>query len=124
MLSRRFYVLQFVFGVVSAVIIGFKIWIECQDTYAEGRDDKLIAIDMIFFAFVTICTFGIIAAYTILYMKFISLINSSNGFLDFMRFQTHTFFIFVFVILTLKTISTISSPIEFDILEDMGAGDK
>ena len=81
-------------------------------------------VDAIFSIFIAICTFGIIAAYVILYMKFVSLINNSNGFLDFMSCQTHTFFIFVFILLALKTVTAVSAPIEFDILEDMGAGDK
>ena len=34
LLSRRFFWLQFAFGVVSAIIIGLKIWVVCQDSYA------------------------------------------------------------------------------------------
>ena len=58
-------------------------------------------------------------------MKFLDLIKNSNGFLDFMRTQTHLFFGFIFMILAVKTAASVAAPIEFDILADMGGhGDK
>ena len=65
--------------------MGLKIWIVCKDQYEEGKNDTLIVVDMIFSAFIAIIAFGIVAAYTVLYIKFMHLINTSNGFLDFMR---------------------------------------
>ena len=76
-------------------------------------------VDVIFSAFIAIIAFGIIAAYTVLYIKFMHLINTSNGFLDFMRMQTHLFFVIIFIILLLKTIGMVADPIEFDVLADI-----
>ena len=82
----------------------------------------MIVIDVVFSAFIAVCAFGIIAAYTVLYIKFMELINTSNGFLDFMRMQTHLFFVIIFIILLLKTIGLVSDPIDFDILKDIKKG--
>ena len=76
-------------------------------------------VDIIFSAFIAIIAFGIIAAYTVLYIKFMHLINISDGFLDFMRIQTHLFFVIIFIILLLKTIGMVADPIEFDVLVDI-----
>ena len=102
--------------------MGLKIWVVCQDQYREGKNDTLIVVDVIFSALIAIIAFGIGAAYTVLYIKFMHLINTSNGFLDFMRMQTHLFFVIIFIILSLKIIGMVADPIEFDILKNIQSG--
>ena len=122
--SNTFYI-QLGFVALSAAICVAKIWIVCQDTYAKGKDLTLVIVDILTSVFCALCGLGFIAAYIILYMKFLDLIKNSNGFLDFMRTQTHLFFGFIFMILALKTAASVAAPIEFDILADMGGhGDK
>ena len=122
--NNTFYIQLGFFG-LSAVICGAKILIVCQDSYAKGKDMTLVIVDILTSVFCALCGFGFIAAYIILYWKFLDLIKKSNGFLDFMRTQTHCFFGFIFMVLALKTGSAIAAPIEFDILSDMGGhGDK
>ena len=60
----------------------------------------------------------IVVAYIVLYKKFMNLIKISYGFLDFMKMQTHAFFVFVFLILTLKISTTVISTIKYDIYDD------
>ena len=81
---------------------------------AKDRDDYLLVWDAIFSAITTVLSFTIVAAYIVLYMKFMNLIKTSNGFLDFMKTQTHSFFLFVFAILTVKIVTSILFPIQFD----------
>ena len=122
--SNTFYI-QLGFVGLSAVICGAKILIVCQDSYAKGKDLTLVIVDILTSVFCALCGFGFIAAYIILYWKFLDLINKSNGFLDFMKTQTHWFFGFIFMVLALKTGAAVAAPIEFDILSDLGGhGDK
>ena len=122
--SNTFYI-QLGFVGLSAVICGAKILIVCQDSYAKGKDLTLVIVDILTSVFCALCGFGFIAAYIILYWKFLDLIKKSNGFLDFMKTQTHWFFGFIFMVLALKTGAAVAAPIEFDILSDLGGhGDK
>ena len=78
---------------------------------AKDRDDDLLVWDAFFSAITVLLSFTIVAAYIVLYMKFMKLIKTSNGFLDFMKTQTRSFFLFVFVILTVKIATSIFFPI-------------
>ena len=100
------------------MLIGFKIWVLWINYEDDIKNPDMIVVDLLISIFLAIWNFGVIAGYIILYIKFVQLIRTSNGLLDFMICQTKAFFMFIFIVLTLRTFSTVANPIFFDIIED------
>ena len=102
---------QIGYVLISTVAFVFKIYYVTQDAEMGGTDKNIRNVDIIFSVLLTIFTFIVIAAYSVLFHKFLVLIKNSNGFLDFMKSQIMFFFSFLIVLISLKTISIIMIPI-------------
>ena len=122
MTSNKVLIGQIIYVIVSTAAFIFKIFYVVKDAAAGGLDASVRDIDIVFSVVVTGSSFCIIVIYAVLFHKFLGLIKSNNGFLDFMRCQIVFFFTFLIILMSIKSVSLIAIPIEFDVLIDHTTG--